>query len=204
MLTFDHLVVPATTLAEGISAVEAALGVSLQGGGQHVRMGTHNRLLQLGDIYLEVIAPDPGLPPPGRPRWFDMDRFQGPPRPTVWVCRCDDLGTELARSPAGTGTPIPMERNGFSWTIAVPDDGILPFDNAYPALIRWDPGSPRPGDRLTDVGVRLTRLTIATPHAEALRAALKGRFDAPRVTIADAPAPAMRAEFSTPFGPRQL
>jgi hypothetical protein len=204
VLSFDHLVVPALTLDAGVAAVEAALGVTLQGGGQHVRMGTHNRLLSLGDIYLEVIAPDPTLPPPGRPRWFDMDRFHGPARPTVWVCRCEDLGAELALSPEGTGTPIPMARNGFSWSIAVPDDGILPFDNAHPALIRWEPGSPRPVDRLADLGVRLTRLTIATPHAATLRRALAGRIADSRVEIEEAPVTSMRAEVSTPAGPRQL
>jgi len=73
MLTFDHLAVSALTLDEGVAHVESALGVALQGGGQHVKMGTHNRLLALGDLYLEVIAPDPGLPRPDRPRWFDLD-----------------------------------------------------------------------------------------------------------------------------------
>lgn len=204
MLTLDHLVVPALTLDEGVAHVEAALGVRMQGGGQHGKMGTHNRLLHLGDIYLEVIAPDPSLPAPARPRWFDMDRFTGAPRPTVWVCRCDDLPAELARSPHGTGSPIPMERNGFSWSIAVPDDGILPFDNCHPALIAWDPGSPRPGDRLADLGVRLTRLTVTAPQAGALKAALAGRFDDPRLAIEPGPRPGLRAEFSTPAGTRWL
>jgi len=59
MLTFDHLAVTAETLDAGVAAVEAALGVALAGGGKHPHMATHNRLLGLGDLYLEVIAAEP-------------------------------------------------------------------------------------------------------------------------------------------------
>ena len=61
MLEFDHIAISATCLAEGVAAVEAALGVALSGGGAHPHMATHNRLLGLGDLYLEVIASDPEL-----------------------------------------------------------------------------------------------------------------------------------------------
>ncbi|HCV79405.1 VOC family protein, partial [Pseudomonas oryzihabitans] len=50
----DHLVIVAPTLAAGARYVEERLGVALQPGGQHARMGTHNLLLGLGDGYLEV------------------------------------------------------------------------------------------------------------------------------------------------------
>ena len=204
MLVFDHLVVSATALDQGVAEVEAALGLRLQGGGQHVKMGTHNRLLHLGDIYLEVIARNPDLPRPDRPLWFDLDCFTGPARPTVWVTRTEDLEADLAASPPGIGTPIPMERNGFSWTVVVPDSGILPFDNSCPALIQWDEGSPHPVDRLIDIGVRLARLEVQTPHAAALAGALQGRFHDPRVVIVAGPETAMRATFSTPHGLRVL
>jgi hypothetical protein len=58
-LRLDHLAISAGTLDEGVAAVEEALGVPLAGGGQHPHMATHNRLLGLGDLYLEVIAADP-------------------------------------------------------------------------------------------------------------------------------------------------
>ena len=74
-MRLDHLAVSAATLAEGTAHVEAALGIVLEPGGRHDRMGTHNRLLGLGDIYLEVIATDPDAPEPAWPRWFDLDNF---------------------------------------------------------------------------------------------------------------------------------
>jgi hypothetical protein len=85
MLTFDHIAISANSLGDGVDMVEAALGVALAGGGEHPHMATHNRLLGLGDLYLEVIAANPAAPRPAWPRWFDLDNFDGPPRLTNWV-----------------------------------------------------------------------------------------------------------------------
>lgn len=64
----DHLVIVSPTLAAGAQLVERQLGVSMQQGGNHPRMSTHNLLLRFGDcFYLEVIAPDPLAPNPGGP-----------------------------------------------------------------------------------------------------------------------------------------
>ncbi|MGL5009774.1 MAG: VOC family protein [Paracoccaceae bacterium] len=203
MLRIDHLAVSCLDLAEGVAAVEAALGVALAGGGQHAHMATHNRLLNLGDLYLEVIAPDPGVPRPAWPRWFDLDRFTGPPRLTNWVAACDDLAAELLLSPAGTGVPVALSRGDFRWQMAVPGDGCLPFGGGFPALIAWE-GTAHPAARLPDAGVRLTRFEIAHPEAAGLRQALAGRIADDRLVIVEGTAVTMRASFSTPHGQRQL
>jgi hypothetical protein len=203
MLRFDHLAVSATHLAEGVDWVEQALGVSLAPGGVHPLMATHNRLLGLGDIYLEVITIDPDAPKPPHPRWFDLDRFSGPPRLTNWILACDDLDAALAALPQGVGVPVALERGDLRWRMAVPADGRLPFANAHPALIQWQ-GAAHPVQRLPDSGLRLKTLEIATVDATALRAALAGMFTDQRVKITHGPALAMRAEFSTPHGTRVL
>jgi hypothetical protein len=153
----DHLAVTAASLDEGTATVEAALGVRLSPGGAHARMGTHNRLLGLGDVYLEVIAIDPAAPPPGRPRWFGLDGFSGAPRLTNWIAAVDDLDAALELAPAGMGPPVEMERGDLRWRIGGAEDGRLPFDDAFPALIQWLGGG-HPAARLPDVGVRLRRL----------------------------------------------
>lgn len=203
MLALDHLAVSCLTLEDGVQAVEAALGVALAGGGQHAHMATHNRLLSLGpDLYLEVIAADPSQPRPAWPRWFDLDRFAGPPRLTNWICRCGDLDAELAFSPEGTGHPVALSRGDFRWRMAIPASGILPFDNAFPALIQWE-GTAHPAPRLPDHGIRLAHLDITHPQADALSAALAPRLRDERITFTQGTA-AMKATFATPWGERQI
>ena len=202
-LILDHIAISAGTLEEGVAFVEAALGVPLAGGGQHPHMATHNRLLGLGDVYLEVIAADPLAPRPSWPRWFDLDHFSGPPRLTNWICRTDDLDGAVAASPPGTGIPVSLQRGDYRWRMAVPADGRLPFDNAYPALIEWQ-GDLHPAKALPDVGVRMTALEIFHPQGGALATALTGRFADPRVRLYTSPHKAMRAVFSTPKGTRVL
>lgn len=203
MLRIDHLAVVAGRLEDGVSAVERLLGVEMAGGGKHPLMGTHNRLLGLGDLYLEVIAVDPDAPRPDHPRWFDMDRFSGPPRLTNWIAGCDDLAAEVALGPAGIGVPVALARGDYRWQMAVPDDGRLPFDGAFPALIQWE-GTTHPAPALPDHGLRLARLEIGHPQADALQTALAGRLQDARVVIVPAPKITCRAIIDTATGPRVL
>jgi len=200
-LRFDHIAISAETLEEGVAAVQEALGVALAGGGQHPHMATHNRLMGLGDLYLEVIAADPSAPKPAWPRWFDLDSFSGPPRLTNWVAGCDDLEAAVAAAPPGIGVPVDLQRGDYRWRMAVPADGRLPFGGAFPALIQWQ-GALHPARSLPEAGVRLTRLEIAHPEAEALRAALP--LADPRVVIVPGAEKALAASFTTPHGVRQI
>lgn len=200
MLRLDHVAVSALSLDAGAEAVEAALGLSLVAGGKHPHMGTYNRLLGLGELYLEVIAIDPQAPAPSWPRWFDLDHFTGAPRLTNWICACDDLAATLARAPAGSGTAVDLQRGDFRWRMAVPASGRLPFGGSFPALIQWQ--GPHPAARLPDTGAHLARLEVFNPEVEALREAV-GMAD-PRVVFLHAAQPALRAEIDTPHGRRVL
>ncbi|WP_439000279.1 VOC family protein [Pseudomonas benzopyrenica] len=88
--SLDHLVVVAPTLAAGALYIAQRLGLEMQPGGQHPRMGTHNLLLRLGDAYLEVIAPDPDAVPPARLDglvWMTWAPRPHPTWPTGWCGR---------------------------------------------------------------------------------------------------------------------
>lgn len=196
-LILDHIALSAGTLEEGVAFVEQALGVKMAGGGQHPLMATHNRLLGLGDLYLEVIAIDPAGGQPARPRWFDLDRFAGPPRLTNWVVRTDTMAADLEAGPPAWGEPLSLARGDYRWTMAVPPDGILPYDGAYPALIAWQTPL-HPTQALPDVGVRLKHLTLQHPQAALLRAAL-AVID-PRVMIRHGAHKSLSATFETPQG----
>lgn len=163
MHTFwDHITITALSLEAGASFVREVLGVSPQVGGKHPLMATHNLLLRLGDTcFLEVIAPDPSVPPPVRPRWFALDRLtpDAPPSLAAWVIRTDNIHKTIARSSEPLGSVEPMSRGGFDWSITIPDDGLIPFGGAAPALIEWHTDV-HPATKLEDQGVSLVGLEI--------------------------------------------
>lgn len=202
MIHLDHIAVAGASLAEASDWVESALGMPLQPGGKHDLFGTHNCLLGLSDgLYLEAIAVDPAAPPPARARWFGLDRFSGPPRLTNWICATDDMDAALAQLP-GAGRPVPLARGDLRWMMAVPDDGMLPFDNLHPALIRWTTPV-HPSATLAQSGCKLRRLLVSHPQADALAELLQSVLADSRVVL-EAGAPGLLAEIETPRGVRVL
>ncbi|HWQ10061.1 MAG TPA: VOC family protein [Holophaga sp.] len=200
--TLDHLVITAPSVEMGIQYVEQILGVGMERGGKHPRMGTHNALLRLGGgAYLEVIAVDPEATPPGRPRWFELDR-PGRPRLAGWVARTDDIARAHGALGNVLGALETMSRGDLSWRITIPEDGGLPFGGAAPMLIQWAAG-PRPSDRLPDSGCSLVRFERFHPQADAVNVILDqvGLQALPAVV---GPAPALVAHIQTPSGLRLL
>lgn len=198
-LAIDHIAIAAETLAAGVAAVEAALGVPMGPGGAHALMGTHNRLLGLGDVYLEVIAIDSTAPRPAFPRWFDLDAFQGRPRPGSWVLRCADLDSALQALPEA-GRALDLERGALRWRMGVPEKGQAAYDNLFPALIAWQGAAPQ----LPDSGLRLRQIEIAHPEAPALAARLAPHCTDSHLVFEAAPVPALRFVIETPSGIKVL
>lgn len=181
-LVFDHIAFGASTLVEGMRCVKERLGLDIPFGGTHPRMATHNCLTRLGgDSFFEIIAINPEAPPPGRPRWFDLDDAgqrhllsQGP-RPIAWIARTQNIEGVLARARrAGLdlGCPVEMARGDLRWLIAIRDDGHLPEGGTLPVIIQW-PDGPHPAGRMTDLGLRLRALRLRHPQPDTLRAMLE-------------------------------
>ncbi|WP_298861144.1 VOC family protein [uncultured Sulfitobacter sp.] len=203
MITFDHIAVAGGTLAAATAHVEAALGVPLQKGGEHAIFHTHNTLLGLEDgLYLEAIAINPDAPKPDRSRWFDLDNFAGGPRLTNWICRCDDLDATLGQLPDGFGMPVDLQRGDLHWRMAVPQSGMLPYDNCAPALIQWI-GDAHPAPRLTQQGCALTSLEVHHPQAMALGALLAPLLADKRIIFSVGEAK-LKTTFTTPQGTAKL
>jgi len=203
VIAFDHIAISGETLAAAQAHVEDALGVALQQGGAHDAFSTHNALLGLEDgLYLEAIAINPAAPKPERPRWFDLDRFSGRPRLTNWICRTDDLDASLQVLPDEMGVPVDLRRGDLRWRMAVPQSGILPFDNCAPALIQWQTQT-HPATRLNPSGVTLRRLTISHPSGEALATMLRAQLSDDRLAVEQG-AVGLNAVFDTPHGTRQI
>lgn len=201
-MILDHLAVAGETLEDAVAHAEQSLGIPLGRGGCHARYGTHNRLAGLEDgLYLEAIAIDPDAQPQEQPRWFNLDRFQGPARLSNWILRSEDLNAEKPLLPPHAQRHVQMQRGDLSWLMTVPADGLLPFDNLFPAVLQWQ--AEPPAARLPQSGFRLSRLVLAHPQAAALQAALDRILDDPRIKVEQG-APAMMAEFATPHGARVL
>lgn len=202
MLTLDHLAVASATLEEGIAWVEDQLGVQLLPGGQHARYGTHNALLGLAEgLYFEVIAKDPDAVPEAGHSWFGLDSFKGAPRLANWICQTADIATAMAKAPLSAGAPQALARGDLAWQIAVPEEGGLPFDGAFPTLLQWADGTQHPSARLADSGCRLEMFEVTHPAAEIIRAMID--LQDSRVRLSEGPF-AMQATFETPHGIRKL
>ena len=56
LLGIDHLVIAAADPDRAADRLADALGLTVGSGGRHERLGTFNRLIWLGDSYLEIIG----------------------------------------------------------------------------------------------------------------------------------------------------
>lgn len=201
-LKIDHLAVSGASRDAAKAHIEDALGLPLQIGGDHPDFGTHNHLMGLEDgLYLEAISINPAAVAPNRPRWFDLDNFEGPPRLTNWICAVPNLETVLLRWPDAGGA-VSLRRGDLRWQMAVPASGALPFDGLFPPLIAWQ-GTLHPCALLNQSRARLEALTVRGPQAEAL-SALLGPIEGSVVRFETATAPELIAEFQTPHGRRVL
>jgi len=178
-VTFDHLVVAAVSLADGIEYLGELTGVAAQPGGKHVAMGTHNALLRLSDrSFLEIIAIDPEGTKPARPRWFELDsivlqsELTERPRLIHWVARTKGIDSVAASCPIPLGRVHALSRGDYRWRITIPDDGSLPGRGLVPTLIEWDVPQ-HPADTLPKSGLSIATLAATHPEPAPIRAALK-------------------------------
>jgi hypothetical protein len=166
--SIDHITVTAPTLASGADYIRQTLGVAMQPGGEHPRMGTHNLLLRLGDdMFLEVIAPNPDAPSPGRPRWFNLDKLRSDSVPVLatWVVRTGDIRTTHAAASEDLGKIEPQTRGALNWLLTIPEDGSIALDGVAPALIEWQTDT-MPPSRLEHRGLSLAKFEIFHPDPE--------------------------------------
>jgi hypothetical protein len=193
----DHIVIGASTLADGVRYIREKLGVEIPPGGKHPLMSTHNHLMRLGDgAFLEVISIDPDAPPPARPRWFNLDdpamraRLIERPRAIAWVIRSPDIAATVEGAAYPPGEITSAKRDALSWRLTIPADGAIPGDGVLPHIIEWDNGA-RPWERMADRDCRLEALMISHPEPESVSARLRSvganEIDGVRVTAGEAP-----------------
>ncbi len=99
MLTgIDHIVIAVGDPETAAASLEASVGLRAAGGGRHPALGTANRLVWLGDAYLELIGvTDDALAAGswiGRPTLAALDRGGGL---ATFALASDDLAADVAR-----------------------------------------------------------------------------------------------------------
>ena len=213
MNRLDHIVVAAESLQQGAEYLRDILGVEVPAGGVHKTMGTHNRLMQLGDDgYLEVIAIDPQGAAPRQPRWFGLDTallraaLADRPRLVTWVIDTADIHGLAASAGFDIGTPTALGRDGLEWEIALTDDGRLLADGMLPYCIQWH-SSPHPSRAMADLGCRLRKLVIHHNRPAWLAARLESLGAGHLVEIEkipDSESPHLTAVIETPQGAVRL
>jgi hypothetical protein len=211
MLTLDHLSVIAPSLAEGVAHVRAGLDLDVPFGQRHGYMGTHNHLLQLGDmVYLEIVALDPEADGPGRPRWFGLDDqskvradWDAGRRLRGWVVRTDSIDVILAGRSEIFGERVALPATDPSFDFAIPHDGSLPLDGAAPSIIDRR-GKPRAMATIADLGARLRSFTLEHPDPAAMEALYRAMTVDRPPAILRGPRLRYRAQIETPTGLKQL
>lgn len=207
--TLDHIVIVASILEEGVDFCEEMLGVKLEKGGEHVRVGTHNYLLNLdGGVYLEVIAVDPKAGATDCPRWFGMDwpdqrkRAAEGPFLATFVARTNDIFRAVAVLPQ-LGPVRDMQRGALEWQITIRDDGALVEGGTLPTVIQW-PDGVHPTQKIPESGCSLVRLEAFHPQPSLLRKAWAsiGLAEDDRLCISGTavPSPCLVAHVATPHG----
>lgn len=172
-LTMDHLVFAAPTLDEGVEYVEQLFGVETSPGGQHLGVGTCNRLIGFGpDQYMEVVSIDPDQPRPDRERWFGLDELDAP-RLVTWCAKGRDLADLVGRAkavgldlgPVASGGRVRPDGSELTWNVTDPwaerAGGVIPF------FIDWGT-SEHPGDRLPAT-CSFVEVRVEHPHPDPIK-----------------------------------
>lgn len=209
----DHLVIGAETLQQGVDYVHAELGVDIPFGGVHPKMGTHNHLMQLGEtLFMEVIAINPDIPPPARPRWFGLDdshirrRLAIKPGLLAWVVNTPDIKSLISQSRFCFGQAELISRGELSWLFGLPDDGRLLAGGMLPYLMQWH-SLKHPAGSMPDMGCRLEALSLYHSRTEWLSTQLASIGIDNQISIQPIPddtPPYMVATIKTPLGLKQL
>lgn len=178
MLTgIDHLVIAVADPDAAASELESALGLPPGGGGRHERLGTFNRLVWLGDTYLELIGVlDSDLAATswvGAPTLRALEAGGGLATWAIATDAIDDDVEALRSRGSDLAEPIPGERlrpdgEVVRWRLSAPArlDRELP-----PFLIEHDPSAAEwsSADRAARTAdpARLTTLEISVADVSA-------------------------------------
>jgi Glyoxalase-like domain len=162
----DHVLIAVADLPAASRTLEQGHGLASVEGGRHAGWGTANRIVPLGDAYIELITVIDEAEAAGSAfgRWVVAGIRSGPGRPLGWVARTDRLDEVAGRlglavsegsRPSGDGRLLRWRLAGVEEAAAEP---------ALPLFVEWGEGTPLPGraEAAHPAGaVRLERLDLS-------------------------------------------
>ena len=139
----DHLVIGCRNLQEGTDYIQNLFGLELSEIGCHKSIGTHNRVLKIGKIYLEVIALDPSSKVKKNNSFFGLskdfvyEKIIKKPRLISFVISSNNkVFSEFYCKKKY------MERGNYKWNFIKPnqkkfDQKTFPYIDVFPSKINW-------------------------------------------------------------------
>ena len=187
----DHIVIGATNLISGTKILETKLSTKFSPGGEHQIMGTHNKLWKLqSDIYLEVIANNPNVNKPSRPRWFSLDeartkeKIKHSPSALSWVLEVDNIENTVKKCGYNPGEILQISRGELTWKITVPSNGGLADNGVLPTLIEW-PNDQHPSKKLTSSKVSINKLSLFHPEPNKIKNTLFNLIESDLIRVSE-------------------
>lgn len=146
-LQLDHVLVAVADLSVAARDFESSHGLGSVAGGRHPGWGTANRIVPLGDSYLELLAivdeeegaaSDLG-------RWVAAAGAASGSRPFGWAVRPDNLDEVALRLglTIERGARLTPEGEVLRWRAASIDEPAS--ESSLPFFIEWEEGSAFPG-----------------------------------------------------------
>lgn len=166
----DHFVIGCKKLEEGTNFVENLLHENLSDINKHISMQTHNRVISLGDNYLEVISIDPDSKLKHGSSWFELDnkkfinKFLNKPKLISFVISGNENKVSQFYE-----KKFMVRRDSYKWFFQKPNKKYLSQKkfkniNSFPSFISWL--SPPPIKSMIKSSYKLESLKITLNHSD--------------------------------------
>jgi Glyoxalase-like domain len=139
----DHVLIAVADLAAAARELDARFGLASVDGGRHPGWGTANRIVPLGDSYLELVSvvdtAEAAVAPFGK--WVAARGA----RPLGWAVRVPDIDAVARRLHLTVAAGSRATRSGeiLRWRMAGLEHAAA--EPSLPFFIEWAPGAPFPG-----------------------------------------------------------
>ena len=187
----DHIVIGAANLNSGTNILETKLSTKFSPGGEHMIMGTHNKLLKLqSNIYLEVIANNPNVSKPSRQRWFSLDessikeKIKKSPRLLCWVLEVDNIEDTVKKCGYNPGEILQLSRDELTWKVTVPSNGKLVENGVLPVLIEW-PSNQHPSKKLNNSKVSINKISLFHPEPYKIKSIISNLIESDLIHVSE-------------------